>query len=71
LADVEWASVEPAAAPVPLRFGFDVNDQFQPVLEYVGPELVEIIVEAGGAGMPVLAPMAVPTLAAGCSSWRV
>jgi hypothetical protein len=63
--DADFSGVAAPAPPVPLRYGFDEADPFQPVLEHMDPELAEVIVEAGAAGMPVLAPMALPSAGGG------
>jgi hypothetical protein len=63
--DADLSGVAAPAPPVPLRYGFDEADPFQPVLEHLDPELAEVIVEAGAAGMPVLAPMALPSAGPG------
>jgi hypothetical protein len=60
LAGADLSAVAPADDPVTLHLGFDEADPWQPVLEVADANLVEVIVEAGGAGMPALAPMAMP-----------
>ena len=48
-----------------VRFGFDVSDRFQPVLGEIEPATAELLVEVGAAGLPVLAPMAIPSAGGG------
>jgi hypothetical protein len=70
LADMDWEGVEPAGEPVPLRYGFDEADPFQPVLDAVQPGVAEAMVEVGAAALPVLAPMAIPA-AEGGGRWTL
>ncbi len=60
LAPLDLAAVPLAPDPLTLRLGFDEGDPFQPLLEVADAPVAEALVEAGGAGMPELAPLALP-----------